>query len=86
MTQEITEVKLEIQKYKHNEECLLHWISMFSYSDGIQKVKLLNPFEKVVLCMMWLRICILVIDLADKFHIFKKTTANAFSDVLNLLF
>ena len=35
----------------------------------IKKVKLLNPFEKFIHCMMRLPLDISVIDLADRFQI-----------------
>ena len=52
---------------------------------AIKKGKLLNPFEKFMLCMMRLRLGIPVIDLADRFQICKTTAADTFLDVLNIL-
>ena len=53
---------------------------------AIKKGKLLNPFEKFMLCMMQLRLGISVIDSADRFQISKTTTADTFLDVLNILY
>ena len=53
---------------------------------AIKKGKLLNPFEKFMLCMMRLRLGIPVIDLADRFQISKTTAADTFLDVLDILY
>ena len=53
---------------------------------AIKKGKLLNPFEKFMLCMMWLRFGIPFIDLADRFQISKTTAADTFLDILNILY
>ena len=53
---------------------------------AIKKGKLLNPFEKFMLCMMQLRLGISVIDSADRFQISKTTTADTFLDDLNILY
>ena len=52
---------------------------------AIKKGKLLNPL-KFMLCMMQLRLGISVIDLADRFQIFKTTAADTFLDVLDILY
>ena len=53
---------------------------------AIKKGKLLNPFEKFMLCMMRLRLGIPVIDLADRFQISKTTAADTFLYVLDILY
>ena len=53
---------------------------------AIKEGKLLNPFEKFILCMMRLRLGISAIDLADRFQVSRTTAADAFLDVLNILY
>ena len=53
---------------------------------AVKNEKLLNPFEKFMLCMMRLRLGIRVINLADRFQISKTTAADTFLDVLDVLY
>ena len=53
---------------------------------AIKKGKLLNPFEKFMLCMIRLRLGIPVIDLADRCQISKTTAADTFLDVVDILY
>ena len=53
---------------------------------AVKKGKLLNPFEKFMLCMLGLRLGIPVINLTDRFQISKITVADTFLDVLDILY
>ena len=53
---------------------------------AVKKGKLLNSFEKFMLCMLGLRLGIPVINLTDRFQISKITVADTFLDVLDILY
>ena len=53
---------------------------------AVKKGKLLNSFEKFMLCMLGLRLGIPVINLTDRFQISKITIADTFLDVLDILY
>ena len=58
-------------------------MTLFNFvKSAIRKGKLLNPFEKFMLCMMRLRL----IDIADRFQISKTNAADTFWDVLDMLY
>lgn len=77
--------------YKYNEQKFKNNDQRVSYLTGlaeaaIKKVKLLNPFEKFILCMMWLHLGNSVINLADRLLISKTTAADTFLDLLDFLY
>ena len=93
---EIQKYKFNEGKFKDDDQrvsyytdsvCFNTLMTLFNLvKPAIKKGKLLNPFEKFMLCMMRLRLGIPVIDLADRFQISKTTAADTFMDVLDILY
>ena len=67
--------------------CFNTLMTLFNFVESaIRKGKLLNPFEKFMLCMMRLRLGTPVIDIAGRFQISKTNAADTFLDVLDMLY
>ena len=79
--------RMMINKCHTGLACFNTLMTLFNLvKPAIKKGKLLNPFEKFMLCMMRLRLGIPVIDLADRFQISKTTAADTFLNVLDILY
>ena len=80
--------KYNEQKFKNDDQrvsyytglaCFKALMALFNLAEAaIKKVKLLNPFEKFILCMMWLHLGNSVINLTDRLLISKTTAADTF--------
>ena len=93
---EIQQYKFNEEKFKNDDQRVSYYTDLACFNTlmalfnlvkpAIKKGKLLNPFEKFILCMIRLRLGISVIDLAPRFQISKNTAADTFLDVLNILY
>ena len=73
--------------YYRGLACFNTLMTLFNLVKPAVKIgKLLNPFEKFMLCMLGLRLGIPVINLADRFQISKITVADTFLGVLDILY
>ena len=93
---EIQKYKFNEEKFKTDDQRVSYYTGLCCFNTSmtlfnlvkpaIEKGTLLNPFEKFMLCMMWLRLGIPVIDLANRFQISKTAAADTFLDVLDILY
>ena len=93
---EIQKYKFNEEKFKDDDQRVSYYTGLACFNalmalftlikPAVKNEKLLNPFEKFMLCMMQLRLGIRVINLADRFQISKTTAADTFLDVLDVLY
>ena len=93
---EIQKYKFNEEKFKDDDQRVSYYTGLACFNalmtlftlikPAVKNGKLLNPFQKFMLCMMRLKLGIRVINLADRFQISKTTAADTFLDVLDVLY
>ena len=95
--QNIKSFKFDQEKFKHDtHDRVIYYTGLPGYdtlmtlfnlvSSDIKNGYLLSSFEKLILCLMRLRLGSELVDLADRFQISKSTVSTIFHEVLHVLF
>ena len=96
LQKQLRNFKFDESKFQSNNENVLYYTGLPHYEslmalftltkDYIRPGKILGSFEKLILCLMRLRLGSGLIDLADRFQISKSTASTTFHEVLEVLF
>lgn len=96
LQKQLQNFKFDESKFKSKNESVVYYTGLPHYDslmalytltkDFIRPGKILSSFEKLMLCLMRLRLGSGLIDLADRFRISKSTASTTFHEVLEVLF